>query len=326
MIDFKHPSKILLALITLVNAAVQAAPSATITTTTFAGSGCPAGTAGFVVSPNGAELDGLFKQFTILAKAPVGQQSKNCVLKITVLPPAGQQVSVLPAVYRVTSQDIADIQGQTRLGGGSIAAVNQTITGPATVNAISPTGTAWSSCGAATALDDNITLTVKPQVNKTNGGAALSQIHYRLNYQPCQSPPPSAFTMVLGGNATTGHTISGNCNVGHKIKIGAYHLSYTQSQTNKAPPFTGAEFEHHCGGTHTIPTPAQTTTYVWAVPLPPSGIFGNLVFSNTAPPPMPQNIFVPGKWTITGEQVEQTPQNPSWPKTIAPAQTITILP
>jgi hypothetical protein len=297
-----------------------AAPSVSVGAVAAQGQSCASGNVSAAISANGSQLVVKFQQFGAAANAPANLLNLWCSLKIPLQAPAGFQVMAMRTNYQgqLGKGVVATLKSQVRMGSGAIAIHSKVLNGPLSFSETNPNNSAWSGCAAPVVLEDHIILGIN------NPGAILDSATYSLAYQPCQSMPASNFSLLLGGNAASGWTLSGVCDVGHKIKLTAHHSSYVVGQPSKSAPFAAAEFEDYCGGTHTIPNPPQKSTYKWAGPLPPTGTFGTVVFSNTPPAPQGANFFKPGTWQFEAHQVEATAMNPSWPRTVFKPPTVQI--
>ena len=327
----KHPSKSLSLALTLALTAIQVAaqsatapaptmPVAKLSGVSFLGSGCPAGSFGAAVDASGKFLNVQFSQFKIPTSAPVTSQTKNCTLKLNLQAPAGFELAIDKTIYVVNAAQKgvinASVDAYTTFNGLTPITQNQAITNAGATTMVSSTGSGWSGCATPAPLEDRITVKITPVAAKPNADIELQAAKYSLKYRSCSLPPASGFTFVLSGSTVAGWTAAGTCNEGHKIKITAKHSSYLPSPGKLVPPVTVAEFEDYCGGTNIIPITPKKLPYAWAGPLPPSNVYGNVVFSNSPPLPMPPNSFVAGMWTFEASQVEATPANPTWPKTV----------
>jgi Domain of unknown function (DUF4360) len=314
----------------IVSLGVSAAPPvATVKSLTTLGPGCPAASALVAVNPSGTDVSVGFKSFVISNAAAPSAQAQNCTLNFTLQAPPGFEVGIDQTVYsvNVAPNNPANVvlKGGAVLGLGNPIVQNKTITAAGSAMHNSGTSnTVWTACAAPTVFEDRIALVNTPNTTKPNAEIRLRQANYTLKYRTCQVPPPSGFTFQLTGNTATGYTAGGMCDVGHKIKISAKHPKYVPVPFNQSPPILASEFEDYCGGTQVIPKVPKTVPYVWAGPLPPSNVFGNVVFSNTPPLPMPPNSFVPGLWTFEAYQVEATAANPNLPRTTVKLPPITI--
>lgn len=322
----KHPIKAVpLALaLTLALAAMQATaqpvPLPLLSGVSFVGSGCPSGSTGVAIDPSGAFLNIQFAQFKIPASAPPASQTKGCTLKLNLQAPLGMEMSIDKAIYIADAAPVglvnAAFDAYTRFSVLTPVTKNQVITNAGPTTIISNMGSGWSGCTAPAPLEDRLALKLTPVAGKPNAAIELKGANYSLKYRACVPPPVSNFTFILSGSTATGWTAAGTCNEGHKIKIKAKHSSYVPGSGKPTPPVSAAEFESNCGGTNIIPPTPKTLPYAWAGPLPPSNVFGNVVFSNSPPLPMPPNSFMPGMWAFEASQVEATPANPTWPRTV----------
>lgn len=80
--------------------AVLFADSITMGVPNYSGTGCPAGSAALVLSPDASQLSVLFDVYTVEANATRRVDRKNCNLNVPIHVPSGYSISVIEMDYR----------------------------------------------------------------------------------------------------------------------------------------------------------------------------------------------------------------------------------
>jgi len=173
---------------------------------TYAGSGCPVGSAAGVISPDQKALTIIFDQFEAHAGPGIGRASNRafCQLAVDLRFDPGWQVAVFDATYR----GFADLEGGVQgLHETSYYFSGSPLTsGPLTWSMIGPftnnfsrtdtfTTSVWSECGTVRPLNIKTSLYVTNRLAPSSSGVLTNdttdvqvRIEYGLVFRPCPGP------------------------------------------------------------------------------------------------------------------------------------------
>lgn len=137
----------------------------------YAGTGCPAGSASAVLSPDAKELSILFSNFVAEAGGITGKQidRKNCSIAVPVFVPQGFSVSVLSIDYRgfnaLPAGGSSTMQAEYFFAGQRGPIFRKSFVGPVNddytfTNNLIASALVWSACGAQVTLRANTSASV----------------------------------------------------------------------------------------------------------------------------------------------------------------------
>jgi len=168
----------------------------------YGGTGCPAGSASILLSPEQSTLSVLFDQYVVEAGSNgKSMDRKNCNLAIPISIPQGYSYSVVSLDYRGFVS--VPRGGQARLsvnyflaGGGRGVSTSKIFRGPASEDYVKTDNlgieaVVWSACGADTILRTNTSMLVQTNRNLDDAMAtvdsidAQSGIIYHLQWRRC---------------------------------------------------------------------------------------------------------------------------------------------
>ena len=166
------------------------------------GSGCPAGTASAVLSPDGNSLSILFDQYQANAGGPGGQRfdRKNCSIAIPVHVPQGFAVSILAIDYRgfnalpAGAESTFDVE--YFFAGSQGPGFSKSYYGPLNDdylfhNDVVATSVVWSACGADVNLrtETSIYVATDPQLDQAmatvDSADVSASVVYALQWKQC---------------------------------------------------------------------------------------------------------------------------------------------
>ena len=163
-----------------------AAPTVTLGTPSYGGSGCPAGSASTTISPDGQELSVLFDKF--IAR----QGRKNCALTIPVRVPQGFQVSIYTMDYRgyVAPRTTGKLTTDYFFAGQATAPITRTLVGEVNYSerdTISTMVNVWSRCGDSVNMRVNAAMAASGAGDATvdSVDVAHAGLIYYLKYRSC---------------------------------------------------------------------------------------------------------------------------------------------
>ncbi|WP_437840617.1 DUF4360 domain-containing protein [Sorangium sp. So ce1153] len=182
------------------------AQNARIEAFTYAGSGCPVGSAAGVISPDQKALTIIFDQFEAQAGpgAARGANRSFCQLAVDLRFEPGWQVAVFDATYRGFADLEPSVQGLHEtsyyFSGSPLTSgpVTWSMIGPFTNNfsrTDSFATTVWSECGTVRPLNIKTSLYVTNRLAPARSGVLTNdttdvqvQIEYGLTYRRCPGP------------------------------------------------------------------------------------------------------------------------------------------
>jgi hypothetical protein len=206
------------------------------------GSGCPAGTASAVLSPDGKNLSILFDQYQAQAGGPGGQRfdRKSCSIAIPVHVPQGFAVSILAIDYRGFNALPAGAQSAFNVeyffAGSQGPGFTKSYYGPLNEdylfhNDVVAQSVVWSACGADVNLrtETSIYVATDPQLDQAmatvDSADVSASVVYQLQWRSCGGgypplpnpgpapgyPPPPAPQPTPFPGQPGGYT--GNCRI-----------------------------------------------------------------------------------------------------------------
>ncbi len=175
------------------------ADSISLGTPAYGGTGCPAGSAAAVLSPDQKSLSILFDNYVAQAGGGKSFDRKSCNLAVPVHVPQGYSVSVLAIDYRGYNNIPAGAKSVFRVeyffAGGTGPVFNKTFNGPKNddyliTNSLTQSGTVWSACGADVNLRVNSSIRVTTVQNKdaiatVDTADVKAAIVYKLQWKKC---------------------------------------------------------------------------------------------------------------------------------------------
>jgi hypothetical protein len=168
------------------------ATSVQIQGASYGGSGCPSGSAGVSVSPDGQELTILFDQFVTMGNNPT-QSRKSCNLSIPIRVPQGFQVSFYDADYRgyVAPGTTANLRSEYFFAGSRGPVFSRTFNGETNYNvrdSLATVADVWSACGDSFNMRVNAALAARGAGQATVDSFDLAHrgLVYHIKYRPCR--------------------------------------------------------------------------------------------------------------------------------------------
>jgi hypothetical protein len=189
------PIKALLILVTLITAPIAPAfanSRVEILGANYGGNGCPAGSAGAAVSPDGQELNILFNDFIALGNTP-GQSRKSCNISIPINVPQGFQVSIDSIDYQgyVAAETKGTLRAEHFFSGNRSPIFSRTFDGESNYNIKdAQTKKVWSKCGENANLRVNVSMLAEGAGKATVEKSPM----FHLKYRSCRSVGTSTST------------------------------------------------------------------------------------------------------------------------------------
>lgn len=169
----------------------------------YGGSGCPAGSASAVLSPDANELSVLFDQYIVEAGGNTGKtvDRKSCNLAIPVHVPQGLSVSILKVDYRgynmLPSGASSQLSAEYFFAGGrgpkTIRDFRGSLDSEYTVSdSLVATALVWSRCGESVNLRVNSAMQVRTNARRQQAMATVdstdvdAKIIYKLQWKSCR--------------------------------------------------------------------------------------------------------------------------------------------
>ncbi len=168
----------------------------------YGGSGCPAGSASAILSPDGTAVSILFDQYQVEAGNTTGRRidRKSCNIAIPVSVPQGFSVAIFKADYR--GFNAVPVGGYNRFdveyfwAGLRGPRVQRTFTGPlnsdfSVSDSLQATALVWSACGAQTNLRINSSMMTQSNSRMDQSLASVdsadisSGLIYHIQWRQC---------------------------------------------------------------------------------------------------------------------------------------------
>ncbi|WP_127716168.1 DUF4360 domain-containing protein [Halobacteriovorax sp. HLS] len=173
----------------------------------YGGTGCPAGTASTVLSPDNKSLSIIFDEFLVEAGGETGKRldRKSCNIAIPVHVPQGLSVSVIDVDYRgymmLPRGANARFSAEYFFAGARGPRYNKTFRGEMDddymiSNTLAVVGQVWSPCGKDVNLRVNSSMTVRTNSRKHEALSTVDSadfnagIVYKLQWKKCRGEEP----------------------------------------------------------------------------------------------------------------------------------------
>jgi len=176
-------------------------PQITLGQPSYGGTGCPAGSVGVALAPDGSSLSLLFDQYIVEAGGTTGRSfdRKSCNISIPVTVPQGLSVSIINVDYRGFNQLPAGASSNFSVeyffAGGRGPVFNRSFQGPLSSdyliqNQLIGTAVVWSACGQDVLLRTNASMRVQTTQNQAALATVDSEdvsaaIVYSLQWRQC---------------------------------------------------------------------------------------------------------------------------------------------
>nr|WP_211293127.1 DUF4360 domain-containing protein [Calothrix elsteri] len=169
-----------------------AAPKVEIIGAGYGGSGCSAGTASVVVSPDGQELSVIFDNYSAIANS-TRDRRKTCNLTIPIKVPSGYQISLFDADYRgyIAPETSGTLRAEYFFAGERGPVFSRTIRGEENYTVRDKLmAESWSRCGDSLNMRANTSMIAKGKGAASVDSLDLTRragIIYHIKYRGCPS-------------------------------------------------------------------------------------------------------------------------------------------